>query len=137
MTDFISFKTLKRSSKPNNYLLAPPDMCLAAEPDDPAPIFANSARGLFSQLSELIASERRWSDLKADSESLQLKFIARTPLMGFKDDVDILVIAPGDAGGQSESGASLAIYSRSRVGYSDLGANKKRVESIIARLTAN
>jgi len=137
MTDFISFKTLKRSTKPNSYLLAPPDLCLAAEPDDGAPTFANSARGLFSQLNEIIAGERNWGDLIADPQALRLKFIARTALMRFKDDVDIMVIAPDAQSGGDATGASLAIYSRSRIGYSDLGANKQRVDAIIARLTAN
>ncbi len=136
MTDFISFKTLKRSTKPNSYLLAPPELCLASEPDSAPPEFNVTARALFSQLSEMIAAERNWGDLIADPEALRLKFIARTALMRFKDDVDIMVIAP-DAQAGDGAAASLAIYSRSRIGYSDLGANQRRVDAIIAGLTAN
>jgi len=137
MTDFISFKTLKRSVKPNSYLLAPPGLCLASEPDQAPPEFNLTARALFSQLSEIIAGERSWGELVADPEALRLKFVARTALLRFKDDIDIMVIAPDTQSGNGAIGASLAIYSRSRIGYSDLGANKQRVDAIIARLTAN
>ncbi len=136
MTEFVSFRTLKRPAKPNTYLLAPPDLCLAAEPDAAAPSFSMSSRGLFSQLSEIIAGERSWGHVVADAEALRLKFIARTSLMRFRDDVDIMVIAPDAQANNGENAATLAIYSRSRVGYSDLGANKKRVDHILAKLTA-
>jgi len=88
-------------------------------------------RGLFSRLTELIASERGWGRIEADAETLRLKFVATTGLMRFKDDVDIEVI-PVD-----EGKATFAIYSRSRVGYSDLGANRKRVKELIRRVTIN
>ena len=50
--------------------------------------------------------------------------------MRYKDDISILVLpARGE-----ESGSELAIYSRSRVGYSDMGANRKRVLGLLKRL---
>lgn len=43
-----------------------------------------------------------------------------TPLLGFVDDVEFLVTRNGD----------IHVRSASRLGYSDLGANRKRVEAI-------
>ena len=129
MSDFISFKSLKRPPKPNTCLAAPENHCLAAEPDFAPPVMAMTGRGLYSRLSEIIASEKRWGSIEADPEALRLKFVATTGLMRFKDDVDIEVI-PVD-----EDKATFAIYSRSRVGYSDLGANRKRVRDLIHRVT--
>jgi uncharacterized protein (DUF1499 family) len=131
MSDFINFKTLKRPPKPNTCLAAPEDHCLAAEPDFEAPELMMTGRGLFSKLSEIIASERSFGKIETDAESLRIKFVATTGLMRFKDDVDIEII-PRD-----EGRATFAIYSRSRVGYSDLGANRKRVTKIIERVSAN
>ena len=131
MTDFINFKSLKRPPKPNTCLVAPENHCLAAEPDFAPPELSMTGRGLFSKLSEIIASERSFGKVETDAEALRIKFVATTGLMRFKDDVDIEII-PLD-----EGRSSVAIYSRSRVGYSDLGANRKRVTKLIERLTAN
>lgn len=131
MSDFISFKSLKRPPKPNTCLVAPENFCLAAEPDFAPPVVPLTGRGLYSRLSEVIASERSWGKLETDPEQLRIKFVATTGLMRFKDDVDIEVIPLEDGK------ATFAIYSRSRLGYSDLGANRKRVSDLIRRVTTN
>lgn len=131
MSDFIHFKSLKRPPKPNTCLVAPENFCLATEADFAAPEFQLSGAELFAKLNDMIASERSFGQLTSDADALRLKFVATTGLMRFKDDVDIEVI-PLDDGK-----ATLAIYSRSRVGYSDLGANRKRVTKLIAELTTN
>nr|WP_070960119.1 DUF1499 domain-containing protein [Hyphomonas sp. Mor2] len=128
MTDFIPFKSLKRPPKPNTCLVAPENHCLAAEPDFAPPVMMMTARGLYSRLSEIIASDRKFGKIEADAEKLRIKFVATTGLMRFKDDVDIEVIPIEDGK------ATFAIYSRSRVGYSDLGANRKRVNQLITRV---
>jgi len=131
MSDFISFKALKRPPKPNTCLVAPENHCLAAEPDFEPPVLAMTGRGPLSKLSEIIAAERRWGQVETDPEALRIKFVATTGLMRFKDDVDVEVIPV------AEGKSTFAIYSRSRVGYSDLGANRKRVNDLIGRVTTN
>ena len=125
MTDYISFKSLKRPPKPNTCLAAPENHCLAAEPDFAPPVMDVTGPDLFSKLSEVIAAQRGFGSITSDAEAWRLKFVATTGFMRFKDDVDIEVI-PLDDGK-----ATFAIYSRSRVGYSDLGANEKRVRKLI------
>lgn len=53
----------------------------------------------------------------------------RTPLLGFPDTIDVLYVDLPD--GRS----SLALYSRSKLGYRDLGANRARLERWLAHLT--
>lgn len=133
MTDYLDFSTLTRPPKPNNYLLAPPGLCQAAEPNAASPKFSETPRHVFSRLSEIISSERQWIDVRSDPDKLRIAFIARTPLMRFKDDVDIQILPPEGDSGETQ----IAIYSRSRIGYSDLGANRKRVAELVHKLTAN
>lgn len=131
MTNFISFKSLKRPPKPNTCLAAPENHCLASKTDFTPPVLPLSAPDLFARLTEIVTAERRWSRLESDAESRRLKFVATTGLMRFRDDIDIEVI-PVD-----NSHSTLAIYSRSRVGYSDLGTNRKRVNELIHRVSTN
>lgn len=131
MTDYINFKSLKRPPKPNTCLVAPDHHCLAAEPDFAAPSLNIAAPDLFSKLTDIITANRQFGAVDTDADTLRIKFVATTGLMRFKDDIDIEII-PIDA-----DNATLAIYSRSRVGYSDLGANRKRVSKIISSVTTN
>jgi len=131
MTTFLSFKTLKRPSKPNTCLVAPQDHCLAAEPDFEPPATTHSAADLFDRFKSIVATQRSWSKVDADADQGRIRFVATTGLMRFKDDVDIEIIPLSDAR------ATFAIYSRSRVGYSDLGTNRKRVEKLIDQVITN
>ena len=131
MTDFIHFKSVKRPPKPNTCLAVPVDFCLAAETDFTPPVFEMNAENLFKALNDEIEAERSWSRVETDAEARKLKFVATTGFMRFKDDVDIEVIPVDD------DRSTLAIYSRSRVGYSDLGTNRKRVNDLIGRVTTN
>lgn len=135
MTNFLDFKTLTRPASPNTYLVAPEGFFDQANPDDTSPAFDKSARGLFSTLAEIIAQERRWQEVLSDPDQLKFRFVAKTPLMGFKDDVDIMIIVPEADAGSTGNATTLAIYSRSRVGYSDMGANRKRVNKLLQALT--
>ena len=135
MTDFLDFKTLTRPASPNTYLVAPDGVCDQAQPDDMPAEFDKSPRGLFSTLAEMIAQERRWTEVRSDPDQLRLKFVAKTPLLGFKDDVDIMIVALEADPESTGNATTLAIYSRSRVGYSDMGANRKRVNKLLHALT--
>lgn len=48
----------------------------------------------------------------------------------FKDDVDVVIVPEGETGGRS----ALHIRSASRVGKSDLGVNRRRVDRFFQRL---
>ncbi len=58
---------------------------------------------------------------------LRISFIAVTPLMKFKDDVYVQAV-PVDG---DPARSSVAVYSASRIGYSDMGTNAKRVKELL------
>jgi uncharacterized protein (DUF1499 family) len=58
------------------------------------------------------------------------RIVLRSRLMRYPDTVNLRVISLGE--GQS----SLLLYSRSQIGWSDMGVNRARLARVIERLTA-
>ena len=134
MMDSVDFKMLERPRSPNTHLLAPEGLCENAKPDRLSKTFPVSADVLFQAILSLIDSRRDWHLQESDADRRIAHFISISRLMRYKDDVDVLVM-PAEAGDpDGHRGARLAVYSRSRVGHSDLGANKKRVSQLLEGL---
>lgn len=123
----IDFAELVRPSKPNTYLVAPAELCQKASPDEPSPQFGSDAAELFDRVLSVLRADRRYIEVETDDAHHRIAAVAATSPIRFLDDVDIAVLPSGD-------GAVLAIYSRSRVGYSDLGVNRRRVQRLLAAL---
>ncbi len=85
-----------------------------------APLQANLA-----QVQQVLLGLPEARIINSDGNYLYAEFTSR--LMGFVDDVEFLY----------EPGSGLThVRSASRVGYSDMGVNRKRIESIRTALTA-
>ena len=126
----VDFRTLVLPSTPNSFLLCPLDICLRAEPNvvpKTYPVTAAQLRGVALGVWPL---QMRVDKGGLGSAELQLRYVQRTAWMRFPDTVSIRFIPRG-----AES-STVAIYSRSLIGYSDLGANKARVERWIMLLDA-
>lgn len=118
------FKTLQRPDSPNHWLAAPADY--AVKPDVVAPVFAVPAAALHAAVKTVV---RQTQGAAIDTETADgLHIVFTSAIFSFKDDVRVHVIplAPQQS--------TLALYSASRVGYWDLGANRRRVEDWLARL---
>ncbi|PSQ97352.1 MAG: DUF1499 domain-containing protein [Bacteroidetes bacterium SW_9_63_38] len=64
--------------------------------------------------------------LQAQSDSIQASAVYRVALV-FKDDVDVAVDSISD-------GSRLHVRSASRLGHSDLGVNRRRVQHLLSRV---
>ena len=117
----IDFRTIELTPRPNQFLIAPDGVCEAATPHETAREFELPADALQDRLFGLITSTPRVRETDRRPDGHQAHFVATTALLRFKDDVNVEVF---DLGGER---SSFAIYSRSRIGHSDLGANRKRV----------
>ena len=124
----ISFDTLKRRSTPNDALACPPDVC-SANSDLLPPVFAVSAKELRLAFSKVIASEDRVVAVEAIDQDASERYIQRSRLMGFPDTIVVRFFER--PGGQS----TVALYSRSQLGRSDLGVNRARIERWLEKLT--
>ena len=77
---------------------------------------------------ETVIKEMGVIEFQSDAENGTIHAVFRIPIFGFKDDVNIAV--EQDSAGHS----ALHIRSASRVGYSDLGVNRRRVNRILKKL---
>ena len=75
------------------------------------------ARGLLAAIATYMESRSEFRIVMQNDDSLQIE--ARSRLLGFVDDIEMRV-----------RGNRVVVRSASRVGYSDLGKNRRRLESI-------
>ena len=114
----IDFATLRLPTSPNAHLAAPPGATNERHETVPLlPVAPDVAWGVLRALGE--GMERVWKMAEWPVRR-QAQWVARTRLMNYPDLINAQVVElPG--------GTGLFLYSRSLVGYSDLGVNAQRV----------
>ncbi|MBE9556514.1 MAG: DUF1499 domain-containing protein [Proteobacteria bacterium] len=126
------FATLVPPSSPNSYIVRPANFSTAnsstAAADAESPVFAVPVETLEAVALAVIRAQPRVTEVAADLDARQYAFVQRTAILRFPDTVTIRFFDLGD--GQS----SLAMFSRSKFGRSDLGVNRARVESWLAAI---
>lgn len=125
--DWIDFATLEPGKRPNRAFACTDDICLPGRATRPAIEVAAPAGDAAAAVQRMEPkAERR--DLP--SGDIRLRYVATTAVLKFKDDVDILVRP------RSDERSTVAVFSRSRIGYSDFGTNRRRIDSLEERLKA-
>lgn len=104
---------------PNSYLVAGHD----------AVALPLAPQAAFDRIHAIAMDEPRVALLTRDAANGLATYVQRSALFGFPDYISIKFEPKGD-------GSQLSIYSRSRFGYSDLGANKARVERWLDKIGA-
>ena len=121
-----SFKALQRPKSPNHYLIAPAGLCEEATPDDTSPRFSIAADQLKTAFVTTISAEPRIEIV--ENSDAYLHITQKSQIFRFTDDIHVSFIE------LAEGESTLAIYSRSRVGHSDLGVNRKRITHWLQQL---
>jgi hypothetical protein len=101
---------------PNTWLLAPADFA-PAKPDAPAPVFDVPAYRLAQAWISVVENEPRTKILAVSWDGLQIEAEQRSAVFGFVDRWSTRFIA------LEPIRSTLVAYSRSQVGYWDLGTN--------------
>ncbi len=122
----LSFANLERTGRPNDALAAPEGFT-AAHADVVSPTYSVSAEALFEAAREVLAAEPRTRILAVFRDERQIALEQRSSLFGFRDSIWVQAV-------ERKDGSSLLIYSRSNVGYWDLGVNRNRVETWLAAI---
>ena len=123
----IEFETFARGPRPNQYLVCPPHLC-TAKTDATSPVYEVPRDVLRQAWLALMAAQPRVAHVGTSSNADQYDFIQRSKWLRFPDTITVKFID------LQEGQSTLAIYSRSHYGYSDLGVNRKRIESWLESL---
>jgi len=124
----VNFQELERRDSPNDYLVCPEGYCKSATPDRVSPVYSMPVKDLKARVEALLSKAPRTEIIsKGDTQ-----FVAeqRSLIFRFPDTIDIEVVAVGP------DRSTVAVYSRSRYGRYDLGANGRRVEEWLEALAA-
>ena len=125
----VDFAALQLKSTPNQYLVCPEGYC-AAEAHAVSPTFPVDVQELQDIWFDVVSRQPSTKVIASDEAARQFDIETLTPLVGFPDTVTVRFLeAPG-------GGSTLAVYSRSYYGRSDLGANKKRIDSWLGEIAA-
>jgi uncharacterized protein DUF1499 len=116
----IDLYVLKPPSGPNSWLVAPPDFD-AAQPDQRAPVFEKTAHQLSKAWIIVVETQPRAAVLGISEDGLQIEAQQRSAVFGFIDRISARFVPL--ASGRS----TLIAFSRSQVGYWDLGVNRRRL----------
>ena len=130
----VEFSSLKRPSSPNYCLVCPKEFCGSFRPNIPAPEFDLDAVALRAELNRLVLQEPNIVLVESDEDTLEDRFVQRSNVLRFPDTITVRYLA------LEGNRSTLAIYSRSQIGYSDMGVNKKRLErwlGLLSETTAN
>lgn len=124
----LEFAQLERRESPNDYLACPADYCPKAKPDRISPVLRIPSANLRLRLDALLAKEPRTRIVSDGGAHILIE--QRSAIFKFPDLIDVELIDVGMAK------STLAIYSRSKYGYYDFGANERRVDSWLGALVA-
>ena len=118
----VDFDTLRRRDRPNDYLACAPGYCIA-KADREVPVFPVPVEKLEEEWLAMMEETPRVRIAGSRRPERFYDFEQRVAVFGFPDRIAVRFFEAGD--GRS----TLAVYSRSLYGYSDLGVNRRRVNS--------
>ena len=125
-TDVV-FAILELPERPNTYLICPVDYC-GTPPARISPVFDLPASDLRARWEQMMKREPRVILNGATPDGLQFDYVQRSAVFRFPDTITIRFIPLGN------DRSTLAIYSRSHYGHSDLGVNRDRIERWLAQI---
>lgn len=117
----LDFPTFERSAKPNDFLVLPEGFASRATPDQASPVWAGAEPASLLDAFKAAALSAARTQLVQAGER-QIEMVQRSLVFRFPDYITAQAVAV-------EGGAALCVYSRSVVGYSDLGVNAKRLRA--------
>ncbi len=121
--------TVERPTSPNTYFVAPQSM-VDAQVDKESAVYAVPAAIMARAFNDYVLTQPNTLVVDGQVEDLWITYVQRTPTLKMPDYITVKFIDLED--GKS----TIAIYSRSRFGYGDMGVNKARVDMWLQSLSS-
>ena len=119
--------TVSQSVKPHSFRMAPP--ALTEEfVDMPSPVYTVNPTLMAKAFDDYVLSQTKTIRIAGSPEEGWMTYVRRSRSLNLPDYISVKFIDLN--GGKS----TIAIYSRSRFGYDDLGVNEKRVLAWVGTL---
>ena len=125
----VNFKEATLTARPNQFLACPAGYC-ADTPHMISPTFPVTRAELATAWDAMMDGKTRFRQLATHDESDRRQYEERSKLIGFPDRISVQFLP------LSPDTSSVAVYSRSKYGYSDMGVNEARVGRLMAELKA-
>ena len=120
------FNQPTRSGKLNDTLACPPDACAKGLPDLETPHYQIAAPALFEIARQVVAKLPGKSKLiGANPVGMRLRAVVYSPAIRIPSTVSVMVEPTSDGG------ADLYVYSRSQIGYYDMGRNTANIVGLM------
>lgn len=118
-----------RPTTPNTYLVASPSLTTLTV-DREAPVYSANPSLMAKAFDDFVLSQNSTTRIAGGPEAGWSTYVQRTPSLRMPDYISVKFIDL--TGGRS----TVAIYSRSRFGYGDLGVNKARIDAWLESLSS-
>lgn len=115
----MDFRKVPENRRPNRWLICPPGYSNVA-PDEAPPVFGAGVTTLRDSWRAMVLQQPRIAVAYDEADAMEL--VQRTRIFRFADDISVAYIGLG------RGRSTIALFSRSRVGYSDLGTNRRRLQ---------
>ena len=120
------------SDSPNSYRVAPSTVT-EYEVSMEAPIYAASAFTLAQAFDDFVMGQPRVTRLAGTAEEGWITYIQKTETLQAPDYISVRFY---DLDGENAGKSTIAVYSRSRFGYGDMGVNEARVKAWLTSITS-
>ena len=128
MTAYTDFDRLDRPGSPNTWLIAPAASVDSLRADAPAPEFGIPAVRLAERWVEVLRQQPRTVIVGISDDRLRVEAEQRSAVFRFVDRISFRAVPLGP------DRSTFFAYSRSQLGYWDLGVNRRRLDDWIGAL---
>ena len=122
----ISFKASVLIEKPNQFLMCPDGYC-GDTPHAVSPVFDKPVAEMMAAWDKVVAAAPRLRKVP-EKDPMRRNYIQRSKLLRFPDAISVEFTSLGP------DKSSLAVFSRSKYGHSDVGVNEARVRGWLREL---